>query len=143
MHDWSCEKCGFELYFPVKVNSLSVTHLGLYADAKFRGRAILAYTGHVEHLEQLSDTELSRFWADTVRVGRALRAIVGATRVNYAVLCNAQRHLHVHVIPRRPDAEPLPTRSPWSDTRPSVELSTAEYESLSGDLRRAIGDRST
>jgi len=139
MPNWACETCHFELFFPVETGAaLSASHLGLYADAKFPGRAILAYTSHAEHLEDLSEDDLWHFWRDAARVGRALRTTVGAARINYAVLGNADRHLHIHIVPRQPNIEPLPSRSPWSDPRPSEELSSTEYSRLSGQLSRVL-----
>lgn len=141
MNRWSCTECGFELYYPVETGGLAVSHLGLYADAKFRGRALLAYGDHAEQLEQLTGGELSAFWADAVAVGEVLKAIVGASRVNYAVLGNAERHLHIHIIPRVPAAEPLPSRSPWNDSRPSLELDHAEYLRIGQGVQKALAKR--
>lgn len=98
---WRCTTCGFVLFVPVPA-SLSVSQLGLYNDARFPGRSIVVLNRHVAALEDLADSERNAFWADATTVGRAVKRVTGCARVNYAVLGNAEPHLHVHVIPRRP-----------------------------------------
>lgn len=135
---WSCPTCGFRLYLPVDAPSLRATRLGLYSDARFPGRAILVFNRHAEHLEDLDAADLHDLWSDVASLGRILRPLVGAARINYAVLGNANQHLHVHVIPRDPAREPLPTRPPWSDPRPMTELPAAVTERLRGQLQAAL-----
>lgn len=136
--DWSCTTCGFQLYLPVHAPSLRVSRLGLYSDARFPGRAIVVLDRHAEHLEDLEAGDLQQLWSDVATVGRALRPLVGADRINYGVLGNANQHLHVHVIPRRPAREPLPTRPPWSDPRPMTELSMSTIETIHAQLRASL-----
>ncbi len=107
---WSCPTCGFELWSPVA--SLVVSEVGLYDDARFPGRCIVALREHHEHLDEVPDAIRRLFEDDVVRVGRALRAVVGPQRVNYAVLGNAVPHVHSHVIPRAAD-DPVIARPPW------------------------------
>lgn len=65
-----------------------------------------------------------------------LRELTEATRVNYAVLGNAEPHLHAHLIPRFPALEPVPHRPPWEDPRERRSLG----ERL-GHLAEALGVR--
>jgi diadenosine tetraphosphate (Ap4A) HIT family hydrolase len=121
---------------------LAVSELGIYADARFPGRSLLAYRNHAENLDELPKPDLAALWNDAITVGSLLRSVVGATRINYAVLGNVERHLHIHIIPRKPELEPLPTRSAWSDPRPLRELGQREYsylaEKLSAGLKRSL-----
>lgn len=135
---WQCERCGFELYLPVDAPVLGPSVLGLYDDARFPGRCILVYRRHVEHLESLPPDELSRLWQDAARVAGAIRRLTGAARVNYAVLGNATPHLHVHLIPRQPGQEELPTRPPWNDPRPLAGLPPGETARLGASLARLL-----
>src|SRR5664280_265680 len=113
---WACPKCAFELWFPVQAPILTVTRLGLYEDSRFPGRCLLVFEQHAEYMEDLLPQKLNALWSDAVKAGRAIRAVTGAERLNYAVLGNSVRHLHVHLIPRQP-TDPLPTRPPWNDPR--------------------------
>ncbi len=138
--EWRCPTCDFHMYLPVPAPSLRVTRLGLYSDARFPGRCLLAFTGHVTHMEDLAPDVLAAFWADAARVGAAVRRIHGAQRVNYAVLGNADPHLHVHIVPRQPSAEPLPTRPPWNDPRPLEQLGPRTAAELARQLTRLLSD---
>lgn len=124
-----CSFCGFGLYNPVRAK-LQITQLGLYNDARFPGRAILMFNEHKTDLEDLEPKEMGLFWKDATRVARALKRIAEAERINYAVLGNAEPHLHIHLIPRRPHEEEFPTRSPWDDPRPFEELDPMRLNSL-------------
>ena len=93
--------------------SLQVSHLGLYSDSRFPGRALLAFDHHATQLDELGDNGRNASWAGATAVAGAIKQATGSA-VNYAVLGNANAHLHVHLIPRRPESEPLPTRPPWN-----------------------------
>jgi diadenosine tetraphosphate (Ap4A) HIT family hydrolase len=133
LSEWRCRTCGFHLYVPIQA-SLRTSHLGLYSDARFPGRALLALDRHVTSLEELDDAERDALWADAVTAGRAIRRATSCARINYAVLGNAEPHLHVHLVPRRPELEPLPTRPPWNDTRPLSEMNLAALRKLQATL---------
>lgn len=135
---WSCPACGFVVYIPVKAPSLGHTLLGLYSDGRFPGRCIVVLREHREHLELLEASQLQGLWSDCVRVGRAVKAITGAERINYAVLGNATAHMHVHIIPRHPSLEDLPTRSPWNDPRDAFEMPTQILLALRQRLEFAL-----
>lgn len=132
-----CSFCGFGLFNPVQVE-LQVSRLGLYSDARFPGRAILMFKDHRVDLEDLDREEMCSFWQDATRVGGALKRVSGATRVNYAVLGNAEPHLHIHLIPRRPLDEELPTRSPWNDPRPFEELDPDRLRTIIKELESIL-----
>ncbi|HJQ01549.1 MAG TPA: hypothetical protein VJ851_08105 [Jatrophihabitans sp.] len=134
---WRCHTCGFTLYIPVPA-SLTTSQLGLYSDARFPGRAILAFNQHAEQLEELSSDDRAAFWADGVKVGAAIKRVTGSRRINYAVLGNAEPHLHLQLIPRKPEVEPLPTRPPWSDSRPLEELDSKTVRDLVQTLQKLL-----
>lgn len=127
---WACDVCGFELWYPIDAPMLRVSQLGLYNEDRFPGRVLLVLTEHQEHLDKLPGQVLSAFWSDAALVGGILRRVTNALRVNYAVLGNAQPHLHAHLIPRL-DTDPLPTRPPWNDPRPPAEMPAADLQSWS------------
>jgi diadenosine tetraphosphate (Ap4A) HIT family hydrolase len=127
---WECSKCGFRLYLPIEAPDLKVSQLGLYNDGRFPGRCILALNTHSEHLEELDPRVRAQFWDDAARVGWVIRRLTGATRINYAVLGNGTPHLHIHLIPRQPAYEELPTRSPWNDPRNAFELDPGQLRAL-------------
>lgn len=128
-----CTFCGFGLYHPIDAK-FEVASAGLYDDARFPGRAILMLKWHQEDLETLEPDTLGQFWRDAARLGRAVKQATGAAKINYAVLGNAEPHLHVHIVPRFPDEEQFPTRSPWNDPRPLETLDPVRLKALQQQL---------
>lgn len=139
IESWSCDVCGMEVYEPVAAPFLLVSRVGLYAEGRFPGRCIVVYTRHAEHMEELEPSSLAALWADVALVGDAVRRVTGAARINYAVLGNATPHLHVHVIPRQPAVEPLPTRPPWNDPRELVTLDPEESRRMKAAIGSLLG----
>ena len=125
---YKCPQCGFGLWNPV--GSLEVSTLGLYNDGRFPGRSILVLNEHIEHWEDVPSELLSAYVADSQHAIRAIAQVTGASRVNLAVLGNTDAHVHFHLIPRYPDAEAFPGKSPWNDPRPSQKLGELELERL-------------
>lgn len=124
----TCVSCQFELWHPII--SFGVSTLGAYNDARFPGRSLLVLNEHHTDFSDLDEVLLGKFASDAQRAARAIRDATGAPRVNYAILGNAEPHLHWHLIPRIPSAEPLPERSPWDDPRSKQALPTAEFQRL-------------
>jgi diadenosine tetraphosphate (Ap4A) HIT family hydrolase len=120
MTRFKCQVCDFELWEPIA--ELAVSTLGLYNDARFPGRCLLVLNQHLEDFSLLEPDLLLAFNLDAQRSGKALAEATSARRINYAVLGNAQTHLHFHLIPRYPEAEQFPKKSPWSDPRLPIRL---------------------
>jgi diadenosine tetraphosphate (Ap4A) HIT family hydrolase len=56
-------------------------------------------------LNALSMAEREKFLRDMSIIGDALLEVTGAARINYEILGNSEKALHVHIIPRY-EAEP-------------------------------------
>jgi diadenosine tetraphosphate (Ap4A) HIT family hydrolase len=51
----------------------------------------------------LSDEAAGAYWADVLRVGRALREHFSPKKLNYETQGNSEPHLHTHIVPRYED----------------------------------------
>lgn len=80
--------------------------------------------------------DLTGFMDDVTVVMKAIKHATGVERVNFAVLGNTVSHVHAHLIPRYPQAELLPHKSPWDDPRPRNSLE----ERQAADYVRRIAD---
>lgn len=120
---FSCAKCSFTLWSPI--GRLSCSFLGLYDDARYPGRSLLAYEDHLEDFAELPPDRLIQFTHDMQIAAKAIARATGAARVNYAILGNAESHLHAHLIPRVPGGDPVPNKSPWSHPEPVRELAAS------------------
>lgn len=125
---YQCAECGFTLWHPFA--RLASSTLGLYDDARFPGRCLLAFDGHVDDFAALDERQSIAFVRDAQHVARALKRATRAHRVNYAILGNVERHLHFHLIPRVLDGDPVPNKSPWSHPEPARPLPVDERERL-------------
>jgi diadenosine tetraphosphate (Ap4A) HIT family hydrolase len=134
--EYRCAVCGFALWLPVA--SLGVSTLGLYDDARYPGRCLLALHDHHEDFATLPADLTPRFVADAQRAGRAIQQAVGAERMNFAVLGNVEHHVHFHLIPRGAESDPVPGESPWSTDVRGDPLPPAERARIMGRIREAL-----
>ena len=107
----TCPDCNFTLYHVVA--ELQVSVLALYSDERFPGRALLSLYEHHENFADMPEDLAIAFLNDIRVAGRAIAAATSCRRVNYAVLGNAEPHVHAHIIPRYHD-DPVPTKAPWA-----------------------------
>lgn len=132
-----CSTCGMSLWVPIAV--LQTTRIGLYDDGRFPGRCLVMLNEHVEQLEEVPPGIMVQATADLNLLARALKRATGSPRLNYAVLGNAEAHVHWHVIPRYPLAEKFPSRAPWDDPRPHQKLSPSRRSSLIENIKQELG----
>jgi len=107
-----CGMCGTER--PERDRWGVRVHSGQYSDAYLqraavqRGYTIVIWRGrHVTEPTELDATESAGYWAEVMRVARALIARYQPLKMNYETLGNSLPHLHTHLIPRYPE-DPAP-----------------------------------
>ncbi len=132
---YTCAECGFDLWRYIAPTYSA--HVGLYDDRRYPGRCLVVLPYHVDHFEDLEVQDSCHFMSDVTKVGRAIKKVTGATRINYALLGNAVSHVHCHVIPRFDD-DPNPNSSPWSRNDKSKAMSKEKSELLIQQLREAL-----
>jgi len=55
---------------------------------------------HYFHFEDMPEADAAAFMCEVQRVGKALRKITGAVKINYEMHANTGTHLHIHLFPR-------------------------------------------
>lgn len=55
---------------------------------------------HYLHFEDMPEADAAAFMNEVQRVGRALRKVTGAVKINYEMHANSGAHLHIHLFPR-------------------------------------------
>lgn len=123
-----CPVCEFTLFNPI--HAFGNSTLGLYDDARFPGRAILKLEQHYELLEDTPEDIITQFMADSRESILAIKQVTGVERVNFAILGNTVQHVHAHLIPRYPETETFPGKSPWNDPRSHTFLTTEQNHQL-------------
>jgi len=136
MGKYRCATCGFELHHPIA--TLSVSAVGLYDDARFPGRCILALREHEEHLDKVAPELSDRLMADIRTAMRAIRRATGAPRLNVAILGNVEPHIHAHLVPRGGPSDDAPRRTPWGQPSPARPLDPGEIEALVRGIREGL-----
>jgi diadenosine tetraphosphate (Ap4A) HIT family hydrolase len=116
----ACASCGFTLFNPVRM--MSVSKWGVYDDARFPGRSILMLDNHYDDFTDIATKETAAFMEDIKSAMSIIKEVTGCERVNVAILGNAVPHVHAHLIPRFPSREEFPNKSPWNDKRPQSQL---------------------
>ena len=102
------------------------------------GYCVLLADPVVPSLNDLSPDARAVFLADMARVGDALLALTGASRINYEILGNSEPELHAHIFPRYASEPDERRRMPaWF-----YDWNTAErYDAgKHGALQRALGE---
>lgn len=132
----NCIECGFGLWKPIA--ELEVSEIGLYSDSRFPGRCILKLNEHMTQLEELDEGLLLLFMKDSQRAIKAILKSTDAQRVNFSILGNAEPHIHAHLIPRVPELEEFPNKSPWNDSRERTDLSLFDETKLIKSIQKEL-----
>lgn len=133
---FKCENCEFELFNPIA--ETATTYLGLYDDARFPGRSILMLKNHYDNIEDVP-TRISYTYLDEIKSTiTVMKKVLNVERVNMSILGNTVSHVHAHLIPRYPDQEQFPHKSPWNDLRPQSTLNPSIKTSIIKSLQQHL-----
>lgn len=115
---------------------LQVSKAFLFKEQTYHGRCLVAYNGHVNDLNELSDEDRNAFMSDVARVTRAMQQVFNPEKINYGAYSDKLSHLHFHLAPKYIDG---PDYGGTFQMNPGkVYLSKEEYEKMIADLRAAI-----
>lgn len=84
----------------IEVAKLSVSRLFVFKEQTYHGRCLVAYDGHVDDINLLSDEERNAFMADVVRATRAMQRAFHPDKINYGAYSDTLEHLHFHLVPK-------------------------------------------
>jgi len=116
------------------ITDLSVSRAFLFKEQTYRGRCLVAYNGHVNDLNELSDDERNAFMADVARVTRAMQKAFNPEKINYGAYSDKLSHLHFHLAPKYVDG---PDYGGTFQMNPGkVYLSDEEYQSMIDELKK-------
>ena len=87
----------------IEIASLGVSRVFLFKEQTYRGRCLVAYNGHVNDLNELSDEERNAFMADVARVTRAMQKAFSPEKINYGAYSDKLSHMHFHLAPKYAD----------------------------------------
>ena len=110
----------------------------LHDDQFFGGWTVLVLNRHVTELYELGRDERAALMDAVSEVARALAAVYGAVKMNYALLGNQLPHIHWHLIPRTAD-DPNPREPVWTYPHEPRLLSPADQRRRIDAIRARLG----
>jgi len=120
----------------IQFSELRVSRAFLFKEQTYRGRCLVAYNGHVNDLNELSDEERDAFMADVAQVTRAMQKAFNPEKINYGAYSDKLSHLHFHLAPKYVDG---PDYGGTFQMNPGkVYLSDAEYQELIDQIKAEL-----
>lgn len=112
----------------IYIADLQVSKAFLFREQTYHGRCLVAYNGHVNDLNELSDEERNAFMADVAKVTRAMQKVFNPEKINYGAYSDKLSHLHFHLAPKYVDG---PDYGGTFQMNPGkVFLTDAEYQEM-------------
>ena len=120
----------------IQFAELRVSRAFLFKVQTYRGRCLVAYNGHVNDLNELSDEERNAFMADVAQVTRAMQKAFNPEKINYGAYSDKLSHLHFHLAPKYVDG---PDYGGTFQMNPGkVYLSDAEYQEMIEQIKAVL-----
>ena len=120
----------------IEIAHLGVSRAFLFKEQTYHGRCLVAYDGHVNDLNELSDEQRNAFMADIVRMTRAMQKVFNPEKINYGAYSDKLCHLHFHLAPKYVDG---PDYGGVFQMNPGkVYLSDEEYAEMIEKLKAAL-----
>ena len=120
----------------IEIAHLSVSRAFIFKEQTYHGRCLVAYDGHVNDLNELTDEERNAFMSDVVKVTRAMQKVFNPEKINYGAYSDRLSHLHFHLAPKYvdgPDYGGVFRMNPGE-----VYLTDAEYGRMVEQMRDAL-----
>ena len=120
----------------IQFAELRVSRAFLFKEQTYRGRCLVAYNGHVNDLNELSDEQRNAFMSDVARVTRAMQKVFNPEKINYGAYSDKLSHLHFHLAPKYVDG---PDYGGTFQMNPGkVYLSDEEYAGMVEKLKAEL-----
>ena len=120
----------------IQFAELRVSRVFLFKEQTYRGRCLVAYNGHVNDLNELSDDERNAFMADVAQVTRAMQKALNPEKINYGAYSDKLSHLHFHLAPKYVDG---PDYGGTFQMNPQkVYLTDGEYQELIDKIKACL-----
>jgi diadenosine tetraphosphate (Ap4A) HIT family hydrolase len=93
---------------------------------------------HYFHFEDMPKADAAAFMNEVQRVGKALRKVTGAEKINYEMHANSGAHLHIHLFPRYLDDDFPSAPIDYRISEPAPYESYDEFLWFVEQLRREL-----
>jgi diadenosine tetraphosphate (Ap4A) HIT family hydrolase/predicted GNAT family acetyltransferase len=117
-------------------------HFGVHGEYPGQGRLFgklcVIPIEHHFHFEDMPEADAALFMSEVQRVGRALRKVTGAVKINYEMHANSGAHLHIHLFPRYLDDDFPSAPIDYRISEPAPYESYEEYLWLVKQMRKEL-----
>ena len=120
----------------IQFAELRVSRAFLFKEQTYRGRCLVAYNGHVNDLNELSDEERNAFMADVAQVTRAMQKAFNPEKINYGAYSDKLSHLHFHLAPKYVDGPDYGGTFQMNSGK--VYLSDEEYQEMIAQIKAVL-----
>ena len=108
------------------------------AQGKLFGKCHVLIKKHYTNLEDIPPDEMSGYIQEIQAVGRALRKVTGAVKINYEFHANSLPHIHCHLFPRYLDDDFPSAPIDYRICEPSPYESDEEFQWFVDQMRKEI-----
>lgn len=120
----------------IEIKTLRVSRAFIFKEQTYRGRCLVAYNGHVNDLNELTEEERNAFMADVADVTRAMQRVFNPEKINYGAFSDKLSHLHFHLAPKYVDG---PDYGGTFRMNPGeVYLSDEEYQEMINKIKAEL-----
>lgn len=119
------------------VGDLPLSRVLLMNDSRFPWAILVPRRPGLVEFHDMTPADRHDLTEEAARASAALQKLTEATKMNVAMLGNAVRQLHVHVVARRPDDDAWP-RPVWGVGAP-VRYAPEDARACAAALRAALG----
>ena len=102
------------------------------------GKCYVMPMEHYFHFEDMTEADAADFMNEVQRVGKALRKVTGAVKINYEMHSNSGAHLHIHLFPRYLDDDFPSVPIDYRINEPAPYESYEEYLWFIEQMRREL-----
>jgi diadenosine tetraphosphate (Ap4A) HIT family hydrolase/predicted GNAT family acetyltransferase len=102
------------------------------------GKCYVMPMEHYFHFEDMPETDAAFFMNEVQRVGKALRKVTGAVKINYEMHANSGAHLHIHLFPRYLDDDFPSAPIDYRISEPAPYESFEEYLWFVEQMRKEL-----
>ena len=120
----------------IEIKPLKVSRAFLFKEQTYKGRCLVAYNGHINDLNELSDEERNAFMADVANMTRAMQKVFNPEKINYGAYSDKLSHLHFHLAPKYVNGPDY--GGTFAMNSGKVYLSDAEYKEIIDKLKNAL-----
>lgn len=108
------------------------------AQGKLFGKCHVLIKNHYVHLEDIPPAEIAGYMQEIQAVGKALRNVTDAVKINYEFHANSLPHIHCHLFPRYLDDDFPSSPIDYRICEPSPYESEEEFQWFVDQMRKEL-----